>query len=61
VAAALADHLPEMLPRAEPRHVTLPPVAGAALDAIAEGGVAVGRAVADCLAASIPPPSFFRT
>ncbi len=61
VAAALADHLPRMLPRAEPRHATLPPVAGAALDALAEGGVAVGPAVAGRLAATIPPPSFFRT
>ena len=61
VTAALVGSLEEMLPRAEPRLATLPPVAGAALDAIAEGGVAVDRAVADCLAASIPPPSFFRT
>ncbi len=61
VTAALADHLPRMLPRAEPRHATLPPVAGAALDALAEAGVAVGPAVAGRLAATIPPPSFFRT
>ena len=61
VTAALADHLPRMLPRAEPRHATLPPVAGAALDALAEGGVAVRPAVAGRLAATIPPPSFFRT
>lgn len=61
VTAALADHLPRMLPRAEPRHATLPPVAGAALDALAEAGVAVGPAVAGRLAATIPPPSFFLT
>jgi N-acetylglucosamine kinase-like BadF-type ATPase len=61
VTAALAGHLPRMLPRAEPRHATLPPVAGAALDALAEGGVAVGPAVAGRLAATIPPPSFFLT
>ena len=61
VTAALADHLPRMLPRAAPRHATLPPVAGAALDALAEAGVAVGPAVAGRLAATIPPPSFFRT
>jgi N-acetylglucosamine kinase-like BadF-type ATPase len=61
VTAALAGHLPRMLARAEPRHATLPPAAGAALDAIAEGGVAVGPAVAGRLAATIPPPSFFRT
>jgi hypothetical protein len=39
----------------------LPPAAGAALDALAEGGVAVGPAVAGRLAATIPPPSFFLT
>jgi N-acetylglucosamine kinase-like BadF-type ATPase len=61
VTAALAGHLPRMLPRAEPRHATLPPVAGAALDALAEGGVAVGPAVAGRLAATIPPSSFFLT
>lgn len=61
VTAALAGHLPRMLPRAEPRHATLPPVAGAALDALAEGGVAVGPAVAGRLAATVPPPSFFLT
>ena len=61
VTAALTDHLPRLLPRAEPRHATLPPVAGAALDALAEGGVKVEPAVAGCLAATIPPPSFFRT
>jgi N-acetylglucosamine kinase-like BadF-type ATPase len=61
VAAALADHLPRMLPGAETRHATLPPAAGAALDALAEGGVAVTEPVVDCLAASIPASSFFRT
>jgi len=61
VAAALADYLPMMLPEAEPRQATLPPVAGAALDAIAEGGVAVAEPVAHCLAATIPASSFFRT
>jgi hypothetical protein len=39
----------------------LPPAAGAALDALAEGGVAVGPAVAGRLAATIPPPPFFLT
>ena len=61
VAAALADHLPRMLPEAEPRPATLPPVAGAALDAIAEGGVAVAEPVVHRLAATIPASSFFRT
>ena len=49
VTAALAEHLPRMLPRAEPRHATLPPVAGAALDALAEGGVPWGEAALDRL------------
>ncbi len=61
VAAALADHLPRTLPRADLRHATLPPVAGAALDAVAEGGITVTQTAAGCLAATIPPPSFFRT
>ena len=61
VAAALADHLPRMLPEAEPRPATLPPVAGAALDAIAEGGVAVTGSVVAGLADTIPGASFFRT
>jgi N-acetylglucosamine kinase-like BadF-type ATPase len=61
VTTALAAHLPRLMPRAEPRHATLPPAAGAALDAIAEGGVPVELAVTAGLAASIPPPSFFHT
>ena len=61
VAAAMIAHLPELLPRAEPRHTTLQPVAGAALDAIAEGGAAVDAEVSAALAATMPPPSFFRT
>jgi N-acetylglucosamine kinase-like BadF-type ATPase len=61
VAAALAAHLPRLLPEAELRPATLPPVAGAALDALAEGGVAVTRPVVSGLAATIPAPAFFRT
>ena len=61
VAAALAGHLPEMLHRAEPRHATLPPVAGAALDALAEGGVTLSPEVITRLTATLPPPSFFQT
>lgn len=38
VAAALRGHLQRLLPAAAPRVATLPPVAGAALDAIAEAG-----------------------
>lgn len=61
VAAALYDHLPLTLPGADPRRATLPAVAGAALDALAEGGVPVTHAVAARLAATMPPPSFFQT
>ena len=61
VAAALSEQLERLLPGADPRRAVLPPAAGAALDALAEGGVAVGPAVAGRLAATIPPPSFFRT
>lgn len=61
VAAALADHLPRVLPEARFRQATLPPVAGAALDAIAEGGGAVAGPVVSCLAATIPASPFFRT
>ena len=61
VAAALAAHLPQLLPEAELRPATLPPVAGAALDALAEGGVDVTEPVVSGLAATIPAPAFFRT
>ena len=61
VAAALADHLPRMLPQADLQHATLPPVAGAALDALAEGGVTITPAVVHCLGTTVPPSSFFRT
>ena len=61
VAAALREQLPAMLPGADPRRATLPPVAGAALDALAEGGVTITPAVIDSLASTVPPPSFFRT
>jgi len=61
VAAALQDQLPGMLPGADPRRATLPPVAGAALDALAEGGIAITPAVVQSLESTIPPASFFRT
>jgi len=61
VAAALGEQLPGMLPNADLRHAVLPPAAGAALDALAEGGVAVTDKVVTRLAASMPPPSFFQT
>jgi len=61
VAAALREQLPRLLPGADPRRATLPPVAGAALDALAEGGVTITPAVVRSLEDTIPPPSFFRT
>lgn len=50
VTTALEAHLRQMMPRADPRRAELPPVAGAALDALAEGGVAVTREVVARLA-----------
>jgi N-acetylglucosamine kinase-like BadF-type ATPase len=61
VAAALQEQLPQLLPGAEPRHATLPPAAGAVLDALAEGGVTITPAVTHSLEGTIPPSSFFRT
>ena len=61
VAAALLEQLPRLLPGADPRQATLPPVAGAALDALAEGGVAITPAVVHSLESTVPPSSFFRT
>jgi hypothetical protein len=61
VAAALLEQLPELLPGADPRRATLPPAAGAALDALAEGGVAMTPAVIHSLDSTVPPSPFFRT
>jgi hypothetical protein len=61
VTAALREQLPRLLPGADPRHATVPPVAGAALDALAEGGVTITPAVVHNLETTIPPSSFFRT
>jgi N-acetylglucosamine kinase-like BadF-type ATPase len=61
VAAALLEQSPRVLPGADPRRATLPPVAGAALDALAEGGVTITPAVIQSLESTIPPSSFFRT
>ncbi len=54
VAEALLAELPARLPGAAPHRTRLPPVAGAALDALAENGVAVTEAVVARLAASLP-------
>lgn len=61
VTAALRQQLPQLLPGADPRHATLPPAAGAALDALAEGGIAITPAVVHRLETTVPPSSFFRT
>jgi N-acetylglucosamine kinase-like BadF-type ATPase len=61
VAAALLAHLRERLPNAVAHPATLPPVAGATLDALAEGGVELTADVLGRLAASVPPPEFLKT
>lgn len=61
VARALEAHLPAAVPGAVPRRAALPPVAGAALDALAEGRVPVTADVTGRLAATMPPASFLKT
>ena len=61
VAAALSEQLDRLLPGSSPRGALLPPAAGAALDALAEGGVTLSPEVVDRLTATLPPPSFFQT
>jgi N-acetylglucosamine kinase-like BadF-type ATPase len=61
VAAALEAHLRRAMPGAAVRPAVLPPVAGAALDALAEGGVAVTADVVARVAATAPSPSFLET
>jgi N-acetylglucosamine kinase-like BadF-type ATPase len=61
VAEALSEQLTRLLPGADTRRATLPPAAGAALDALAEGGIPITpEAIAD-LTATLPPPPFFQT
>jgi N-acetylglucosamine kinase-like BadF-type ATPase len=61
VRAAVLAALPERFAGARPRLATLPPVAGAALDALAEAGVEVTPEVITRLRASMPPPEFVQT
>ena len=61
VAAALLDHLRRSMPGAVAHLTKLPPVAGAALDALAEGGVETTRWVVAQLAATAPTRAFFTT
>ena len=61
VTAALLAALSHRFPGARPRLATLPPVAGAALDALADAGVALTPAVTERLLATAPPPPFLQT
>ncbi len=61
VATAVEAHLSRLLPGADPRRVVLPPVAGATLDALAEGGVPITEDLIARLAATVPPPEFLET
>lgn len=61
VAEALLTALPERLPGALPRVAVVPPVCGAALDALAEAGVDITPAVVDQLRATAPPQEMLRT
>jgi hypothetical protein len=61
VTAALLDHLRRALPGVVTHSTTLPPVAGAALDSLAEGGIEITSGVVDQLAASAPEQHFFKT
>lgn len=58
VAAALRRHLPRLLPASAPRLSPLPPVAGAALDAIAEAGQPVDEATLQQLEADFARIAF---
>ena len=61
VTAALVEQLPAHVPGAVPHLGTLPPVAGALLDALAENGVPVAGAVLDRVTATMPAPGFLAT
>lgn len=61
VATALEAQLGGQLPGAVPRRATLPPVAGAALDALAEGGVRLTADVVARLTATMPSGAFLAT
>lgn len=61
VAAAFLTELPEHVPGAVPHRAGLAPVAGAALDALGESGVALSEAVLDRLTGTVPPKAFLET
>lgn len=61
VAAALLAELAGHVPSAVPHQARLAPVAGAALDALSESGVALTEPVLARLTATMPPQEFLET
>ena len=61
VAEAMRRHAAELLPAANLHLATLPPAAGAALDAIAEAGQPVDATTLGRLGATAPPAQFLAT
>ncbi|MFB7756805.1 hypothetical protein ACFC18_45620, partial [Streptomyces sp. NPDC056121] len=61
VADALLDELDGHVPGVVPHRAVVPPVAGAALDALGESGILVTPAVTDRIAATLPPKEFLAT
>ncbi len=61
VAAALVEALPRCFAGVRPRLATLPPVAGATLDALAEAGIAITGNLVETLRGTAPPPAFVMT
>jgi N-acetylglucosamine kinase-like BadF-type ATPase len=61
VAAALHEELPAHVPHAVAHRSVLPPVAGALLDALAENGATVTRAVQEKVAGTMPSADFLAT
>lgn len=61
VRAALLDQLDGQLPGAVPHPATLPPVVGAALDALGEAGIDVTSGIVDRIAETAPGSDFLKT
>jgi N-acetylglucosamine kinase-like BadF-type ATPase len=61
IADAMCRHLKTLFPGAVAHAATLPPAAGAALDAIAEAGCSVDAHTLTRLAETAPPPEFLAT
>jgi N-acetylglucosamine kinase-like BadF-type ATPase len=60
-AEALIAELRRLMPGSRPVSAALPPVAGAALDALAESGIPVTPGVLAALTESLPDPAFWQT